>query len=349
MNDPGSQDDKVITRYRRNLVLLVVFMILLAVWFQRHLQTYVTEIFLVGGTLTLWAFWQIVQSWLKWGWDEESAGLRKRLLSDNRATEYLVFGLVLLIILWCTTSSIYLAYEGNTKDQASFKVQVLQDGKPYLRPLEVSSYERVAGRPYFLRWRSVNLDFEVVDPPGYEARHERLAAWTGIYLRVPADFTLRTFRVLRVVPLTHFNTLPKVDNGHPDVLYSLKISRGGPCGSTAAGIETFLIDDLRRQAVYIGASEPDLKWLIGKRDDRKFHEEFANALARNHVPEDKRQEWTLEWEANPRFVPLPAFGEKDPVCIQILQAGVQDPLLQKFLPNLTFKESIRSEYLEGAQ
>src|SRR2546429_482811 len=126
MNNLGSQDNKATTRYRRNLALLVVFMILLAVWFQRHLQTYVTEIFLLGGTLTLWAFWQIAQSWLHWGWGEEATELRKRLLSENRATEYLGFGLGLLLILWCTTSSIYVAYEGSTKDQASFKVQVLQ-------------------------------------------------------------------------------------------------------------------------------------------------------------------------------------------------------------------------------
>jgi len=336
-------------RYRLNLALFVVFMICLAIWFQRHLQTYVTEIFLVSGTLTLWAVWQIVQSWLQWGWDEEVAELKKRLLSQARATEYLIFGFVLLCILWSTTSSIYVAYAGNTNGPATFTVQVLQKGNLYLPPLEVASYEGVAGRPYFLHWRSVDLEFRITDPPGYEARQERLAPWTGIHLLVPADFAPKKFRVLRLVPLQVFNRLPTVASQSPDVHYVLQISRGGPCGSDAAGIEKFSVEDLRRQALYIGAPESDLKWLIEKRDDRKFRAEFANALARNQVPEERRPEWIREWEASPRLVPSPAFREKDQVCIQIFQVGMRNPLLQKQIPNLAFEESIRSEYMEGAR
>jgi hypothetical protein len=228
-------------------------------------------------------------------------------------------------------------------------VQILEEGQPYLRPLEVSTYERVAGRPYFLHWRSVDLEFDVIEPPAYKAVYKRLAPWTGIYLKVPGDFTKKEFRVLRVVPLSQFNTLPTVDNPPPDVAYSLKLSRGGQCGSTATGIESFTVKDLRRQSLYVGSSESEVKWLIQNRDNQKFHDEFINALARNNVPVDKRSEWMREWEARPRVVPDLKFQEKDLVCIQIFQAGVHDPLQQTFIPKLTFEENIRSEYLDGAQ
>jgi hypothetical protein len=337
-------------RYRLNLILLVALMIFLAVWFEKHLQIYVTEILLVSGTLSLWALWQIVQSWLQWGWDEEAKEMKSRLLGARPATEYLVFALLILLVLWFTTSSVYVVYEGDTKGQNSFKIQVLSDGKPFLPPLDLTSYDRVAGRPFFLRWHSIDLSFEVTEPRGYEARTERLSPWTGIHLRVPADFTAKKFRVLRVVPLRAYNLLSPANLAAPDTQYSLRISRGGICGASGANVENFIINDVHRQSLYIGAAEEELKWLIDKRDQQKFQRDFTNALARNQVPEARRSEWMREWEAAPRFVSQPVFHDGDQVCIQILQGGQQlDPPMQMQVSSLTFEEEIRSEYMEGGQ
>lgn len=352
MNAPDSLKNakgRAASRYRLNLFLFVVFMICLAVWFERQLHMYVTEILLVSGTLTLWGFWQIVQSWLRWGWDEETGDLRKRLLGQALATEYLSFGFVLIAFLWFTTSSIYVTYEGNAKGQDSYTVQVLREGNLYLPPLELTSYQRVAGRPFFLSWHSLDLEFRIVEPPGYDGRKERLTPWGGIHLRVPADFQPRKFRILRLVPIELFNDLRPASVESADVRYNLVIRLANSCEAPVAADRIFRVEDLRRQALYIGAEEADLRWLLDHRDKEKFRESFFNDLAGFQVPEARRAEWFREWEGSPRLIAAPVFGERDPVCIQIWREGQPSPRLRKHLPALSFPTSIVGEYLiEGA-
>src|SRR5215469_7259897 len=111
-------------RYRINAVLFAMLMVALTFWFQKHLQVYVTQIALIGGTMTLWALWELLQSWLKWGWDGDAKDTAKTLFGSARGTEYMVLGGVVLAILWLTTSSLYLNYESSVGGATEYRVEV---------------------------------------------------------------------------------------------------------------------------------------------------------------------------------------------------------------------------------
>ncbi len=341
-----SVESQVPARYRRNLLLLVLFLILLSLWFQRHLRLYVAEVLLLGGTITLWSVWQIVQSWLKWGWKDETKEPNRRLLSHARATEYLLFGFFLLAVLWSTTSSVYVVYEG-ARTQPAYKVDVLREEHLFLPPLDVTSYDRTAGRPFFLHWRTLDLEFRIVEPYGYESRSERLAPWSSIYLRVPADFSLKKFRVVRFVPLAMYQDLPPLSVSNPSVSYSLRLHRGSVCSQDPVGGQE--ISDLHRQTVYIGESEEDIRWLLKNRDAAQFDKQFANDLARHMgLNEERRAEWIREWEAEPRLIAGYEFSEGETICLQVWRkSSDQDRKIRQMDVTLRFPESFCPVYLKG--
>src|SRR5215470_3431606 len=154
-------------RYRINAVLFAVLMVALTFWFQKHLQVYLTQIALIGGTMTLWALWELLQSWLKWGWGEDGEDTAKTLLGSARSTEYVVLGGVVLAFLWLTTSSLYLNYESSAGGGTEYRVEVKSGGVQFLPPLVFSSSQEVAGKPYFLRLRSRELELRIVEPRGF--------------------------------------------------------------------------------------------------------------------------------------------------------------------------------------
>ncbi|MCD6388876.1 MAG: hypothetical protein J7L69_05645 [Desulfobulbaceae bacterium] len=99
-------------RYRLNLCLLVLFAVFGMIWFYRHLHLYVTETTLVGGTLSVWGVWKLLQSLIKWGVDTAEISFSHRFLGRPVFTEYLFLSSLLLACLYLGTSSIYLSYEG---------------------------------------------------------------------------------------------------------------------------------------------------------------------------------------------------------------------------------------------
>lgn len=191
---------EISNRYRINLILLVFLIICLTFWFYKHLHLYVTESAFIGGTLTLWGGWKLIQSWVKWGLETADKSLIQRYIGRTAATEYLVLAFIVLCVLYVTTSSVYLVYEGAKAGETEFSIVVTQNDNPYLEPVKVASYQRVAGRPFFLRFSSFGLKFNIIHPHGFEPIEKRFRPWTNIYLRVPIDFKRKDFHLIRLIP-----------------------------------------------------------------------------------------------------------------------------------------------------
>jgi hypothetical protein len=117
-------------------------MVALTFWFQKHLQVYVTR-----------------------GWGEDAKDTAKTLFGSGRGTEYVVLGGIVLLVLWLTTSSLYLNYESSAGGGTEYRVEVKSEG--VLPPLVFSSSQEVAGKPYFLRLRSRELKLSIVEPRGF--------------------------------------------------------------------------------------------------------------------------------------------------------------------------------------
>lgn len=317
-DQPADQVQSVSWRYRLNLALFVGVAILVTLWFYRHLHLYVTESMLVGGTLTLWGLWKIVQSWLKWGLASAGVPPAQKLLGGAGATEYLVFGLFILAILYLTTSSVYLVYEGATKGETEFTVEVTSAGNPYLKPMTVSSYQRLSGRPFFLRLSGHDLTFNITSAHGYEPVLRPFRPWTNIYLRVPADFKRKKFHLVRLVPgLQLLNVLPKPSD-QPQVRYTLRIECSG---------KIYAVTDLRSQTIYAGADVRDIRALIEQQDKEKARASLREYLNKRSVPQTAWGRLLEGWESQPRLVSTTEFRAGDQVALRIELEGAQQPVL----------------------
>ncbi|MEA3546261.1 MAG: hypothetical protein U9R66_01250, partial [Thermodesulfobacteriota bacterium] len=291
------------------------------IWFYRHLHLYVTETTFVGGTLSVWGVWKLLQSWLNWGLDTAEISLAQRFLGRPAFTEYLVFSSLLLACLYLGTSSIYLSYEGAKPGDAEFVVEVSADSNLFLKPQKVTSYQRVAGKPFFFRTRSTDLIFDITEPGGYLPKKFEesfnFKPWSNIYLRVPADFTSKTFRLIRLIPSGMIlQKLPKVGDEEKNP-YDLRITHHG---------QTYILNDFRRQAVFIGAAENDAKMVLKKQNKEKFRQVLENHLISLGIPADARKNLITIWEFGPQFLATSEFRSGDRIELELIRRGQEMPL-----------------------
>ncbi len=269
------------TRYRVNLFLLLTAALLFSFWFYRHLHLYVTQTILIGGTLTIWAVWKILCSFLNWTFGGETDTLARRLMTKTWATEYLMLSLFLLMILFCTTSSVYLVYQGAESGESGFQVDVLSNQNPYLERMQVTSSDRVTGRPFFFRFSKVDLEYRIVENIGFKPLQKSQYPWTNTYLRVPQDFERRRLHLLRLVAGPRlYVMLPETKIKDPAQRYFLDIEFKG---------RHKRIDDLRRQLVYTGALEKDLMELLKRDDIDALRRELDEYLAHLKFPHTARE------------------------------------------------------------
>lgn len=289
--DPGA-----VRRYRRRLVLFVLLMILLTVWFQVHLEPYVTQGVFLSGTLTLWGLWKILQSWFAWGTKGQTSEAARKWLAQPVAGELLALGLILIVLLLIGTSSIYLHFAGARSGEDGYRVEVLNREHPFVEDgLQVTSAQRQAGRPFFLRWRPVPLVFRIADRPGWEPLERTFFPGQALHLNVPGDFTRTRLLLLRLIPGKGFLGGELTRAGDPV-----------PSGTTLRlriGDREHVLPDLRLQSVVLGAESKELSWALGDADRPLFHQELDGYLGRIGMPPDGKPGYFDAWEGSPRVVP----------------------------------------------
>jgi hypothetical protein len=262
-------------RYYINLIFLLSILTLVSIWFYIHLHLYVTETVFIGGTLTFWAVWRIIRPLFEWAFGNEKDSWARRVLEKSATTEYLVLSLVPLALLYFTTASIYLVYEGAKPGESIFQVDVLNNQNPFLERLTVTSSDRVAGRPFFLNFSAVDLEYKIVAPIGFRPLKKRLTPWKSTHLRVPRDFERKQLHLLKLVPgLKLYARLPKAED-QPEQKYFLKIEAQGM---------VYRLDDLRRQIVFTGASEQDFLFMLKNYNKTNTLQELDEYFAKIGVP-----------------------------------------------------------------
>ena len=310
MGAPPKPEDPSPIRYRLNVVIFAVLMVGLTFWFQRHLEIYVTQILLIGGTMTLWAIWQLLQSWLKWGWDSDPKDTAKVLFGRARTSEYLIFAAALLLILWLTTSSLYMTFDGGTPGQSEYRVETISRAERFFPPLTFNASQRVAGQPYFLQVRSQEIELRIVEPRGYLALKKKLAPGSRLDIKLPGSFERKKFHVLRLVPGVYFfSNLPEYSD-YPSVFYEIKISRKGDPPA--------IFRDLRRQSLYVGAAGDDIRWMLQKQEQGKSLQSLTDLLHDAKVPPAAATQPILQsLEANPAVLSSFDFNAGDRITIEI--------------------------------
>ncbi len=267
------------TRRRINLVLFVALTGLAVTWFHRHFHLYVTQILVIGGSLSLWGLWQLLLSAWQQGGTQDSEGWFGRLLDSPRGTGHLAFGLMLFTLLSLATSSVYLIHQGAAAGEEKFEVEVRHQGNRYLPKTTLFSYDRVAGRPMPLElvWKR-ELEFKITSPPGFRPLSRTIYPWTSLHLKVPADFQ-REQLVSLIPSLSLYPQLPAIEN-RPTVQYDLTLH---------IGQRRVSIPDLRRQIVHTGSAQLErLQRLHSKDTKEALRKAIAEqAQVHNMKPEDQ--------------------------------------------------------------
>lgn len=309
-NSPSSPDK---IRYRLNLILLLVVGFFATLWFYRHLRLYVTETVLLGGSITFWTLWKISSSLLNWTIGGSRKTLGQQVLGKPWATEYLVLALFPLAFLYATTASVYMSYEKAQSGQSTFEVAVLNLGNPYIPPITVTSVNRVAGRPFFLNFGSIDLEYRIVNPRGYRSIQKRLSPWEANFLRVPHDF--QKLNLARLVPSPMLsNKLPRVGD-HTSNRYYLDIEHKGT---------HFRLEDFRRQIVYTGALEKDLPIPSKKDNSATLRRELDDYLTRLRFPHENREPVVAGLLENATRLASTEFQDKDKIIIIVGKKSVDE-------------------------
>ena len=296
--------DKI--RYRLNLILLLVVGFFATLWFYRHLRLYVTQTVLLGGSITFWTLWKISSSLLNWTIGGDRKTLGQKVIGKPWATEYLVLALFPLVFLYATTASVYLSYEDAQGGQSTFEVAVLNRKTPYMPPITVTSVNRVAGRPFFLNFGSIDLEYRIVNPKGYRSIQKRLSPWEANFLRVPQDF--QKLNLVRLVPSPAvYSKLPRVED-HTKNRYYLEIEHNGT---------RFRLENFRRQIVYTGAPEGDLPILSKQDNPNTLRRELDDYLAGLGFLPEKREPVVAGLLKNTTRLASTEFRNKDKIIVRV--------------------------------
>lgn len=300
------------------LKLLVLFLLVagFTLWFHRHLYLYVTEVLLVGGTLTAWSLWKALQPWVQKGLGDEKSRAIKALESP-RANEYLVFAGLLLVVLYAFTSSIYVQYDSGRASESRYRVVAVRNGNPYLDTMTVTSVARVTGGPSLFEIGTRELVFQIVEPPGYLPVRRQLHPWDRVRLRVPGDFERRDVYVLRIIPGAGvYALLAAPDKEDPPSVYRLTARRSGPGGSL-----TRALDDVRKGMIYGGAEQRVMDWLLDQAEADRTRERIRSYLSKFGGKPDQIEPVLRELELHTRFFEGIEFGAGDTVRIELGKPG----------------------------
>jgi hypothetical protein len=247
MVDAPPKDDSK-GSYLWTLALFAAVAAALVIWFQRHLQPYVTESLIIGGTISLWGLWKLLWTMFTDAGGEGRKDLTRRLLGTPGAFSGLLFLAIIATLLHFMTSSIYLRSAGASSGEKDFTVQVMEGDKVYMGPFTVHPGE-VLGQPHFPSLGSHELEYQILEPRGFEPLKKTLRPWGAHNIKVPGSFSRKVLRHVVLVPDTVlFSDLPALGQ------------EGGPRYylSVTANDQTSVYPDLLQQLVVSGSEQPDL-------------------------------------------------------------------------------------------
>lgn len=127
----------------------------------------------------------------------------------------------------------------------------------------------------------------------------------------------RQLTALRIVPSRGlFTSLPRASE-QPQIKYYLRITAQG---------QSYVVDDFRRQAVYVGADDDDIKRLIKRDPDQAaFREELSHHLRERGIPPSLQDGILDAWLTAPKIVPTKRFKNNDKVLLEVGRDGEQLP------------------------
>ena len=296
-----------------NVFWAILLAISASAWFYRHMERMTT---IIGSGLVTIA--GVVFSLIGWIRGDEMKALPRKLLEARWTRPVLIALFVISLFLNIFTSSFYVEFANTDPSQAcTVQVTNTNDESPFVKPLKVTSSEKLAGNVSFFQLRSQKLRFDLIEPPGYEPKLETLGLMRAIVLRVPEDFSPRQFHIVRVVfDPRLWNNLPEPTD-EPSVFYDMEISING---------HALPVNDVRRQTIVCGAQSEDLERILRQESESERNEDLGEAFAATGFPNDKRNQLMASWERRPRLVGMPGYAIGEKIHLILRRRGEPSPI-----------------------
>jgi hypothetical protein len=271
MDTPAETPAQISARrqYQWTLILFALVAAATVIWFKRHIESYVTETLIVGGTISLWGLWKLLWSGYEDAGGDGQKTLTRRLLGNPAATRALYFAALIIAFLHFTTSSIYLSVAGAAPGEGDFKVQVIENGEVVMGPFEMSPGETI-GNPIVPGFRTRKLTYQIVQPNNFLMLDKELPPWGAHDLSVPGSFKRKVLHIVALVPdKVLYSVLPKKSEPGGERYY-LEIASGG---------KMTLLEDYLQALVLTGAGVKDLPSSSTATHDERIREEIADHFA----------------------------------------------------------------------
>jgi hypothetical protein len=279
---PPKPDDSV-PSYRWTLVLFAAVAAAIVIWFQRHVEPFVTGTLIIGGTISAWGLWQLGWSFFTGAGGEGRQDLTRRFLGTRNARRALWFAALVTLLLHVFTTSTYLRFEGATVGENEFTVQAVERGKIFRGPYTLHPGD-VIGYPTFPGFRTRELEFQILDRRGFLPLQKTLRPGGALDIKVPGSFARKVYHHIVLVPDGPlYSRLPRADQPGAQRLY-LSLTIGG---------ETVMLPDYLRGLVVTGTAMEDLPKVTDVQGDTLIRQEITDQYKRSGFQDQEEAIATL--------------------------------------------------------
>ena len=252
-----------------NAVLGLGLIVVLALWFDRHLLPFFAASLYVGGTMSLFVLWQLVRDVLPFVFPQKvQEAQQAKLLGRPWLTKALLAALAVAVAAYFLTSSIWIRLGG---EQKQVTVQV-REGGTVRQTLTATTQNPIAGKVYFCLFPAREWVVSVSDPRGYSPLPPvHFGLNSRLFLDFPgAIFVPQKYHVIRLVclPAVYAKLPPHQQEKTALANYDLIMTRNNDSPRN--------LGPMRQQVTWVGASAEDLDRISGaKLPGSAAHDEQA--------------------------------------------------------------------------
>ena len=327
-----------------NVVLLCVFVPWATYWFQEHLQLYFTQIVVVGGAISLWVLvrgmWAVLEKTGKVDVWEHS----RRLLAQPDVTGLLAVAIVVFLVLWFRTASLYVQFQG-AAGEGDYVVEVVRraDLSPFIGSTHLNAEHAVVGTPVMWQSGTVRLLCRILEPVKYQATPCDIVPGKSTRIQVPGSFPEKKYHLLRLIPADAlYRELARTDET-PTSRFDLEIRRGG---------DSTVVRDLRRQVIYTGAPADEMPVLMGLETSTSLEQHLRWQLLSRSFDMPTMEMTTAVLIATTREQPSMYLKQGDRLTVRVIATQTADgadsaPRTVLFQPYLVTEAKVQSLWLSG--
>lgn len=312
--------------FRRNLGLAVAAAGVLGFWFSLHIfplvahgaAAWTARLGLGAGALAiLAALWKLVGSYVAKAFQHERGSVADRWLRHRRAATVLVPVLVAALLLFVSTSSIYLSHDNNSVAEVRMALKT-SEGYPFdAMPVLATSVEddrTLAGGPLLLRLPPRRLTVSVERPGGWETRVAEISPrpWRREQLLVSRDLVKAELRVLRLAPNNTLAFWPAAPGDQsPSKHFTLTVTIGD---------HSYTLDDFRQGVVYLGGPREVLASAIAGETIDQRRDSLRKCLFPAGVADDQVMSiWGPEDDDRRQFLETPILAGDESLVVKLVE------------------------------